>query len=376
MTLTLSCSNPQCESTMWLPFTVNSVFPTIENRCAVCNQGVLIISQIENEAPPLATTAAIHAEAPASDVSLNESLGGNRIFTAFQNRLAPLVVILQLIDELSEETGDVEISALVEAFKERSGLLRKHLSDRLEHPLGVKRGQKLSDGFPAVDRAGPLNITLRNYIGCEQERLLVGRGLIQEFGLVNIVDDTKLKLTEKAKPFLKLPHLADKIQTTQELVAFYSTPVLPKYYEEAFAFELAHAVGTLAPDQHDWMMHILGETIACEGKNGWDSNAYAADETQLASVGKAHARWRLIDHTYGTLYEKFKAQAERKAHHDPEGQARSRHESHVNGKLGSVLSHLKELGFIVPVAVGNTKNFSATERGHRYQDSMSKGVEK
>ena len=166
---------------------------------------------------------------------MNESRGGNRIFTAFQNRLAPLVVILQLIDELSEETGDVEISALVEAFKERSGFLRKHLQDRLEHPLNVKRGQKLSDGFPAVDRAGPLNITLRNYIGCDQERLLVGRGLIQEFDLVTIVDDTKLKLTEKAKPFLELPHLADKIQTTQELVAFYSTPVLPKYYEEGFA---------------------------------------------------------------------------------------------------------------------------------------------
>ena len=356
---------------MRLPFTVNSVFPNIENRCAVCNQGVLIISHIGNEAPPLATTVAIHVDTLPNDTSPNESLGGNRIFTAFQNRLAPLVVILQLIDEMSETTGDVEISDLVDAFKERSGLLRKHLSDRLEQPLGIKRGQKLSDGFPAVDRTGPLNITLRNYIGCDEERLLVGRGLIQEFGLVDIVDDTKLRLTEKAKPFLELPNLADKIQTTQELVAFYSTPVLPKYYEEAFAFELAHAVGTLSPDQHDWMMHILGEIIACEGKNGWDSNAYAAHETQLASVGKAHARWRLINHTYGTLYEKFEAQAVRKGHYDPEGQAWSRHESHVNGKLGSVLSHLKELGFIVPVAVGNTKNFAATERGHRYQATKS-----
>ena len=358
---------------MRLPFTTHSVFPNIENRCAACNQGVLIISDIENGAPPLATTAAIHVDAPPSDVAPNESRGGNQIFTAFQNRLAPLVVILQLIDELSETTGDVEISTLVEAFKERSGLLRKHLSDRLEEPLGVKRGQKLSDGFPAMDRPGPMNITLRNYIGCDRERLLVGRGLIQEYGLIDIVDDTKLRLTEKAKPFLGLPHLADKIRTTQELVAFYSTPVLPKYYRKSFAFELANAVETLAQDQHEWMMHILGEIIACESKNGWDSNGYAANETQLASVGKAHARWRLIDHTYGTLYEKFKAQADRKSHHDPEGQAWSRHESHVNGKLGSVLSHLKELGFIVPVAVGNTKNFAATERGHRYQISISKG---
>lgn len=361
---------------MRLPFTTHSVFPNIENRCAACSQGVLIISDIETGAPPLATTAAIHMDASPSNASPNESDGGNRIFTAFQNRLAPLVVILQLIDEMSEETGDVEISALVEAFKERSGFLRKHLQDRLEHPLDVKRGQKLSDGFPAVDRPGPLNITLRNYVGCDQERLLVGRGLIQEFGLVDIVDDTKLRLTEKAKPFLELPNLADKIRTTQDLVTFYSTPVLPKYYKAKFAFKLANAVEKLAPDQHDWMMHILEEIIACEGKNGWDSNAYAADETQRASVGKAHARWRLIDHTYGTLYDKFEAQAVRKAHHDPEGQAWSRHESHVNGKLGSVLSHLKELGFIVPVAVGNTKNFAATERGHRYQDSMSKGVEK
>jgi len=357
-----------------LPFTVNSVFPNIENRCAVCNQGVLIISQVGNEAPPLATTAAIHLDAPPSDASPNESPGGNRIFTAFQNRLAPLVVILQLIDEMSETSGAVEVSALVEAFIERSGLLRKHLSDRLEHPLNVKRGQKLSDGFPAVDRPGPLNITLRNYIGCDRERLLEGRGLIQEFGLVDIVDDTKLQLTEKAMPFLQLPDLFEKIQSTEDLVAFSSDPILPKYYEVGFAFELAHAVGTLAPDQHEWMMHILGEIIACESKNGWDSNAYAAEETKLANQGKAHARWRLDDQAYGTLLEKFRAQAERKGHHAPNTQAWNRHESHVNGKLGSVLSHLKELGFIVPVAVGNTKNFAATERGHRYQASKSEEV--
>ena len=255
---------------MRLPFTVNSVFPNIENRCAVCNQGVLIISQIGNEAPLLRPRQPFMWIRPKRYLPERESWWEPH-FTAFQNRLAPLVVTLQLIDEMSGTTGDVEISDLVEAFKELSGLLRKHLSDRLEQPLGVKRGQKLSDGFPAVDRPGPLNITLRNYIGCDEERLLVGRGLIQEFGLVDIVDDTKLRLTEKAKPFLKLPHLADKIQTTQELVAFYSTPVLPKYYEEGFAFELAHAVETLAPDQHDWMMHILEEIIACEDKNGWDS---------------------------------------------------------------------------------------------------------
>jgi len=188
---------------------------------------------------------------------------------------------------------------------------------------------------------------------------------------VNIVDDTKFTLTEKAKPFLQLPDLYEYIITTKDLVAFFSEPILPKYYERTLAYDLAHAVGTIAPDQHDWMMHILGEIITCEEKNGWDSNAYAAQETQLARVGKAHARWQLDGHFHETLYEKFEAQAVRKEHHDPKGQAWRRHENHVNGKLGSVLSHLKELGFIVPVAVGNTKNFAATERGHRYQASKS-----
>lgn len=358
-----------------MPFTLNSVYPNIENRCAVCNQGILIISQIVNENPPLPTKAATHVAPSKSVISPNESRGGNRIFTAFQNRLAPLVVIIQLIDEMNKSVGPVEISSLVEAFKERSGLLRKHLSDRLEHPLDVKRGQRLSDGFPAPDRSGPMNITLRNYIGCDQDRLLIGRGLLQEFGLVDNVGNTKLILTEKAELFLELPDLGEYVLSTQELAAFHSSPVMPKYYDETLAVNIAKAVRTLAPDQHDWMIHILEKITACESRNGWDSNAYAADETHLASVGKAHARWRLIDHTYGTLYEKFEAQAVRKAHHDPEGQARDRHKSHVNGKLGSVLSHLKELGFIVPVAVGNTKNFAATDRGLRYQNSMSKGAE-
>ena len=118
-------------------------------------------------------------------------------------------------------------------------------------------------------------------------------------------------------------------------------------------------------------MHILGEIIASDSEEGWDSNRYAANETNLASQGKGHARWKLTEHMYATLYEKFRAQAERKGHEVPETQAWSRHENHVNGKLGSVLSHLKELGFIVPVAVGNTKNFAATGRGHRYQSSAT-----
>ena len=251
--------------------------------------------------------------------------------------------------------------------------MRKHLSDRLEQPLGVKRGQKLSDGFSAGPPGSSLNITLRNYIGCDEERLLVGRGLIQEFGLVDIVDDTKLRLTEKAKPFLKLPHLADKIQTTQELVAFYSTPVLPKYYEEAFAFELAHAVETLAPDQHDWMMHILEEIIACEDKNGWDSNAYAAEETNLANQGKAHARWRLDNPFQDALGE---IQGPRQSGRAIMLQTHRRESTreHVNGKLGSVLSHLKELLLVYcTCGCGGTRRISATERGHRYGTNQNGG---
>jgi hypothetical protein len=283
-----------------------------------------------------------------------------------------------LIDEMADDEGDVDVISLADEFKRRCHHLRKHLADRLEAPMGVGRGQKLSDGFPAADNERTTNITLRNYLGIVGERVMPGIGLLQELDLVELVEQTKFRLTSKAHPFLALENLHHRLLATDELLEFGSNPILPVYYHDEFAIGLSVVLSQVSPDHHDWLMHILEHICNESSENGWDSNHYAVQETEKAMRGQGHPRWSLTDNQHPTLLDKFKAQAEKKHDNDvaKRNHARSRHERHVNGKLASALSHLKELGFIVPVAVGNTKNFAATERGHRYQGSMSKGVEK
>lgn len=364
---------------MPLPIALNSVFPRLDNTCTACKQGFLLVSNIQSAEPPLAVTTGVTVkQVPPAREPATHGPGGHQIFTAFQNRLAPLVVAVQLIEEMADDEGNVDLIVLADEFKIRCHHLRKHLADRLETPMGVGRGQKLSDGFPSADNEKTTNITLRNYLGIVGERVMPGIGLLQELALVELVEQTKFRLTSKAHPFLALENLHHRLLATDELLEFGSNPILPAYYSDKFAFELSTVLSQVAPDHNDWLMHVL--EIICDESSvtGWDSNRYAVQETEKAMRGQGHPRWSLSDTQYPTLLDKFKAQAEKKLDNDvaKTNHARRRHERHVNGKLASALSHLKELGFIVPVAVGNTKNFAATERGHRYQGSMSKGVEK
>jgi hypothetical protein len=364
---------------MPLPIALNSVFPRLDNTCTACKQGFLLVSNIEGAEPPLAVTTGVTVKPAPSVREPSPAMhgpGGNRIFTAFQNRLAPLVVAVQLIHELADDEGNVNLQQLAEEFKRRCHHLRKHLADRLENPMGVGRGQKLSDGFPSADNETTTKITLRNYLGIVGERAMPGIGLLQECALVEIVDQTKFRLTQNARPFLDLENLHNRLLATDELEEFGSNPILPAYYSDEFAYELSTALSHVSPDHHDWLMHILANICDESSKTGWDSNVYAVQETEKAILGQGHPRWSLTNNQHPTLLDKFRAQAENKYNDDvaKANHARTRHERHVNGKLASALSHLKELGFIVPVAVGNTKNFAVTERGYRYLASTLKEV--
>jgi hypothetical protein len=362
---------------MLLPIALNSVFPRLDNTCTSCKQGFLLVSNIQGAEPPLAVTTGVTVEqVPPAREPATHGPGGPRIFTAFQNRLAPLVVGVQLIDEMADDEGDVDVISLADEFKRRCHHLRKHLADRLEAPMGVGRGQKLSDGFPAADNEGTTNITLRNYLGIVGERVMPGIGLLQEHNLVEVVEKTKFRLTSAGEAFLHLENLHDRLLAVEELAEFGSNPILPAYYSAEFAFELSSILLQVSPDHHHWLMHILTNICNEHSEDGWNSNSYAVHETQKAMRGQGHPRWSLSDNKYPTLLDKFKAQADKKYDNDAAkaNHVQSRHQRHINGKLASALSHLKELGFIVPVAVGNTKNFAATERGYRYLALTQKEV--
>ena len=359
----------KCMASMEIPIVKESVFPGINSLCPSCNQGMFVVTNIEGTMPiptQIANTASREIQTPRSsnpntnDVSDN---GGNQIFTAFQNRISPLILVLQLIDEFKDSNGQIHVEELCERFSQASSELRSHLHETLEYDLNVKRGQRLSDGFPTPNQGGAYSIVLRNIIGTDGKKVSLGQGLIQSLELVRVDGNNMFELTKKASIFTELEGVKDYFLSKDRLKFISTDPMLPEYYDSILAKEIVNGVFHLSPDQKAWALHIL-QQIAQAGQSnemGWDSNTYAYEQTALAAMGHSHPRW--FQNSEKTLYEKFIDQGIRQKKASPENHARDRLQKHINGKLGSLLSFLKELGIVHPIRIGNTKNYSITERG-------------
>jgi len=374
MNVTVKCTNVECLTTMDVPFVVGSVYPSIGALCAVCNRGMLVITKILT--PSVQTNHSIISQYPEliEELEVNERviadehyLGGPNVLTAFQNRISPLIVILQLMKEHGEDEGGIPFQELRHLFIDTSTHIFKHLNDEVESFMNVKRGQKLSDGFPPVSKVVPLRIVMKNMIGIDEDRIFHDRGLLQSLGLIRVIDGTRLQLTERAQVFTDLPSIHRYLTTRTNLGTVSTNPVLPEYYEEELALSILDALFSVAEDQKAWTLHILREISRSEGEGSdiydWDSTTYVWGEVLRVESGKPHPRW--VHQSGMPLYEKYLEQGRRQNKHSPENHASSRLEKHINGKLGSLLSLFKELGLVKPISIGNTKNYSITTRGMR-----------
>ena len=372
MNVTVKCTNVECLTTMDVPFVVGSVYPSIGALCAVCNRGMLVITEIrtpnvQNNRSIISQHPKLMEEIVVSHQVLEDEhyLRGPNVLTAFQNRISPLIVILQLMKEHGEEEGKIHFQELRRHFINASNLIFKHLDDEVESNMNVKRGQKLSDGFPPVSKEGPLRIVMRNMIGIDEGRIFHDRGLLQSLGLIKVIDGDCFQLTERAQVFTDLPNIHQYLTAITRLETVSINPVLPEYYGEDLAHAILGALFSVAKDQKAWTLHILHQIAYCKDVevNGWDSNHYAYEETLKIANGEIRSRWT---HQSGmSLYEKYLAQGRRQGKHVPEYHASSRLEKHINGKLGSLLSLFKELGLVEPISIGNTKNYAITDRGMR-----------
>lgn len=372
ISVTVKCTNVECMNTMVVPFVVDSVYPSIGAICAVCNGGMLVITKILT--PGVQTNRAIKSQHPelAEELEIFEQviedghyLGGPNVLTAFQNRISPMIVILQLMKEHEDNEGKIHFQELRRLFIETSTDIFKHLNDEVESHMNVRRGQKLSDGFPPVSKEVPLRIVMKNIIGIDEERIFLNRGLLQSLGLIKVIGRDHLQLTERTQVFTDLPNIHQYLTTRTNLGTVSSNPVLPEYYEEDLALSILDALFSVAEDQKAWALHILHKLSKSEDEDSetysWDSNTYAWEEVLRIESGKPHPRW--IHQSGIPLYEKYLEQGRRQGKDSSENHASSRLEKHINGKLGSLLSLFKELGLVQPISVGNTKNYSITPRG-------------
>ena len=380
MLVSLQCNS--CHIEMTIPILIGGSYPNIDTLCSKCGNGFMLVNKItaEKEMAQVDSNTTNQkftiidgqrrVAALTTMANLNNK-GGRNILTAFHNRISTAVVIVQLMIKIGDEDKLVDLKDLIHKFNRTSNDLRYKLR-HLEDYLGVKRGERLSDGFPEHNEMnnGPMNIVHRNIIGTDGERILPDRGLLQEIGIVKIHDSKKpsFKLTEKADVFRKLDSLELHLKRLDNPKLISIKPNLPKYIDDETSLIIADIIFQLMPDEKQWTLHIL-EMISQASKElefGWDSNDYAGSEAENCVNGHCHARW--TTKTGDTLYDKYMRRAIKQKKRSPKSHAADRLEKFINGALGSLLSRMKELGFIIPIRVGNTKNFRITSLGEQVLD--------
>lgn len=363
MLVTLQCNSCRLEIT--LPILVGGPYPQIDSTCNKCDNGYMLIKNITPE-NGVELLRSAEESSPKPNLKPNTSPGGRNILSSFNNRLSPIVVVVQLMHEIAID-GVITLSDLINRFNERSCELRQALKD-LEAKVGVKRGERLSDGFhgnTSLDE-GPMKIAYRNILGTDGERILLDRGAIQKMGLAypSAQHSNKFILTEAASDFNELTDLRRELLNLSEPEIISQYPILPRYISKKSSREIIDLIFKLLPDEKAWFIHVLeiiSEATAVNPGLGWDSNHYAAEEAGNCAEGNCHPRWS--NDSGDTLFEKYKKRAVKQRKRKPEYYATDRLENFINSSLGGLLGRMKELGVISPVRIGSTKNFLITEFG-------------
>jgi len=405
VTLEVKCSNLKCGYKLSILLTEETTFPGISAHCRKCD-ALLILDGITNVEPFRSISVEsksqlrqLKPEGEAQSRSLEpvEPLmeqnhlvsdsdwelvsGGNNIFTGFVNRLTPIFVLTQLIGDLGEK--ECQLSDVVNKWMESSQLIREHLQET-EEMIGLKRGERLSDGFPAFsgnEIGGPMKIFLRNALGTDGHHMLENRGWLFKLGIVERLSPTTLRLSDMSESILTLPNLKSTL-FDQEPRLEGQYPPMAVFIPQDVAIQFVEIIKQLMVDEFQWMLEILSHVNnASQGVGSWNSNTYANTVVASSVAGHPNTRWIHHDNVTplyqmyldkGYRFSKDKKRKPEKRVKDPNLFAQDRLLNHVNSTLGGLLSRLKELGLIYPVRMGREKNFIITDFGQEVLSRYSK----
>ena len=380
MSIQISCLQEDCDGSMSIPLSLGNTIPQIPVMCFACNSSLMIITKLDASRQELVsiTAPSIFNEPIGSNLDNNpntrylpsqdKSQGGPEILPSFINRWATVFVMIEEINEIVKRQGIdiIDVKQILTNFSDISFELHEDLV-KLEKSHKIGRGERLSDAFPV--REGPKNITFRNILGVNSNGLVPNRGLLQEIGFIDFINQDQFRVrtsgetsySEISSVKALLRYISkDGLSTEQRILGEY--PRLIVYYPENLTLDIVNLVKLINPDEYYWMLHLLSMIDEATSKDpdfGWDSNTYALDRTKNCSGGLCHIRW-------DKKWQKYLYQGEtRKKVRNAEDFAKDRLIMHINSALGGALGRMKELGLIYPQRIGLTKNFLISDLGKK-----------
>lgn len=342
---------------------VGATPPNTRDMCPKCNASmaldrILVKNGDEGEEVKLVTADMKNISrsvAARTTFHKNNSPGGENILTAFTNRYATGLVILDICEDICGEDNVVELEEFLEEFDAVSSDLKNHLRG-VEDDFGISRGERLSDGFPVS--SGPMKIALKAWIGCAGKELLRNRGLLMKIGALERINAKQFRIKQQGA-FSQIENIRDTLLECTEPSDVWgeSKPYLGVYLPDSVRWPIIDEIRTHVPDEFYHMMYVLDlVNRASNEEEGWDSNFYAFDELSNISNGNGHPRW-------GNRYEYYTQLAKRKGERNPEDFASTRMVTNINSTLGGLLGRMKELGLIYPIRSGAAKNVRITPFG-------------
>ena len=360
----LSCTNSGCDMEFQINHLVGATPPNTRDMCPKCNSSmaldrILVKTGDEGEEVKLVTPdlKRISRVAAGATFHTNNSPGGENILTAFTNRYATGLVILDISREIAGDDGIVELDDFLDIFTEASFDIKNHLRN-IEDEFNISRGERLSDGFPIMD--GPMKIALKAWIGCTGIELARNRGLLMELGALERVNARQFRIVDNGA-FSQLPSVKQMLIASAEPDQVFgeSKPYLGVFWPTRVSTEIISQIEVHIPDEYHHMMYVLG--LVKSGSNeeeGWDSNFYAIHEIGDFLQGNGHPRW-------GNRYEYYSRLAVKKGERDREDFASNRMATNINSTLGGLLGRMKELGLIYPIRFGAINNVQITPLGEK-----------
>ena len=380
------CMNDVCQFNYNVQLIEGTIIPAIMQSCPKCKASFEIqriedhhsneftehskLGNAKNKKEPL-------TKPPNISTSPTKNLdAGNEIISGFVNRLTPVFILNNIIQQQGRN-GPIHLGELKERWLEKSSLLRDTLI-RIEQSYGIKRGERLSDGFP-VD-AGPIHIFFNNVIGTAYSTSYSSKGILERFNFIRWESEDWLIPTETGLNYT-LPDLESNIFSAEPKV-IQTNPKLLIFLNENQRMKIIDALKEQIPDEFTFLLEILNEISTSNQEYGWDSNYYGIAIARDHFNGIFHSRWKnahgnFLYHHYQEQHGRIVNRKKKKGKKTEKFEefVTSRLTNNINSNLGGLLSRMKELNLIYPIRVGRSKNFAITEFGKKILTQNQASVE-
>ncbi len=300
-----------------------------------------------------------YAETPESTELQTKTISG------FVNRITPIVLASQVIASMMRSGVSMGGEEVLDRINETSVSYRRALQ-QIEDEYDVRRGARLSDGFPEDDEKSIRRFS-RTYMGADPSKgtFTEGAGLGQQLGLVELEysqegesESVDIRLTEAGKKTLSIELYREPVLEKEEHKAAGAGQVsLPRWLSKDDVERVVNIIETRSNAEYLWIRFLLEQIDAVA--MGLTSEDLTNREIERELREGQDRRWfgRGSDVPLVTVMRSENASEE---------EIQERLYAKISATIGGTLSRMKELSLIFKFKRARKNYYKSTKSGKEW----------